>query len=107
MDIKTISEKELMEHLHWVITQISTGLTTYRVICIEEDYSFILASTEGGRTFSEVWDEEYGWPYPIDADLIKNVSEIRPGTRRHPIITHKDQWLAISLQETEFEKLYL
>jgi hypothetical protein len=50
-------------------------------------------------------DEEYGWPHPIQISEVKTVSDLMPGYRRHPMIYHGSDCLAMSISVGEYELL--
>jgi hypothetical protein len=117
---RSISRAELMETLPEVLEQITNHGIVFLVSLgkVEESSGFIsgLVTSAGeimfafgprevlGRVFGLI-DEEYGWPHLIQFSDVKEVSDLMPGYRRHPIICQGDHWLAMSISIGEYELL--
>jgi len=50
-----------------------------------------------------LYDEEYGWPEPVDAD--GPIENYIPGGRRHPFIQRRGQVVAVAVSPAEYADL--
>ena len=88
-------------------------MAVYRAIAEHQTVFHIQDSENGSRwvlgpvqilgAVFGLYDEEYGWPYPVSADA--PLGELRPAYRRHPVIDLGNQQQAIVISIDEWSDL--
>ena len=111
MEVGSISAEELIGSLRKVLESFADGDTAYRVELefpiFTGENEFCLAPLGGGTSFEEMTgDPEYGWPQPIEAKDVTDISDVIPMRRRNPVLTVNGIPVALSLQLAEFEAMY-
>jgi hypothetical protein len=116
---RKITGADLMRMLSGVLEEITRHNTVYVVnvgkttdyplaiqglVTPEGDVGFALGSSMFGNVFQLI-DEEYGWPEHIDISEIRDVTDLMPGYRRHPVVCRNRECLAMSISIAEYNLL--
>ena len=77
--------------------------TVFHIQDAETSATWVLGPLQVLGAVFGLYDEEYGWPYPVAANA--TLDELRPAYRRHPVIDLGDQQQAIAISVGEWNDL--
>jgi hypothetical protein len=116
---KTISERELasrwlevLEEVHrdgvvYLVQTENPPSTGMPVGLIDDDgrISFVLGPPSICGRVLGLFDEEYGWPAPLEVVDITGIDDLCPSRRRHPAILRNSVCLALSIMFQEYSMI--
>ena len=69
------------------------------------EWTFILGPMSICGRVMGLYDEEYGWPSPVNIDQKFAPSDLAPGHRSHPILMRGGRPVAIAIGKGEYEDI--
>ena len=101
---RSITVADLMARLPEVLEEIVNSGSVF-LVGDAGGVDFVLGPVDVLWGVCGLIDPEYGWPQTIPVADVKEVGDLAPGHRRHPVLVSGEKPVAMSISPGEYELL--